>query len=158
MNGLGHLARRFFQGLVARPLPPTGQAEVAACLSRDEAQLFWRQSPLDQRHALAGARAVQAMAPGRADLARAALLHDVGKACARLGVPGRVVATTLSLLHLPAPGRLGAYLAHGPRGAELLRARGADPLAVDYACHHHGARPAAIAPRDWEVLARADRV
>ena len=157
MGHLLHLARRFLGGLRPRRLAPAEQAEAAALLRPGEARLFWGQPPGDQRHALAGARAVLARAPGRPDLARAALLHDVGKAAARLGVPGRVLATSLSLLRLPAPGRLADYLAHPARGADALQAAGADPLVVAYARHHHCRRPPDIPTGDWELLARADR-
>lgn len=152
-----HLARRFFGSVRARPLGPGEQAEAAALLAGGEAHLFWRQGAPDQRHALACARAVLAGAPGRRDLARAALLHDVGKGAARLGSTGRVLATALAACHLPVRGRLAAYVAHGPGGATELAAAGADPLTVAYARHHHGARPPEIDPGDWERLAAADR-
>ncbi len=124
MGHLVHLARRFFGAMGPRRLTPAEQAEAAALLRPGEVRLFWGQPPGDQRHAFASARAVLARAPGRPDLARAALLHDVGKAAARLGVPGRVLATSLSLLRLPAPGRLGDYLAHPARGADLSQGEG----------------------------------
>jgi len=158
MNRLLHLARRLVGVVRSRPLSPLEQARVAALLCPGERQLFWRQSPVDQRHAHDCALRVTALDAGRRDLARAALLHDVGKGLAPLPVPGRVVAGFLSLLHLPAPGRLGSYLAHGPHGAEALRAAGAETLVVAYARHHHGARPAEIPPRDWDLLARADQL
>jgi len=154
---LRHLARRFWATLGPGRLGPADQAEVAALLRREEAPLFWRQSAADQRHTLACARAVLGAAAGRRDLARAALLHDVGKAAADLGVAGRTLATLLSLLHVPVRGRPAAYLAHASRGADDLRAAGAEPLTVLYARHHHGTRPPEIAPHDWELLARADR-
>lgn len=157
MGHLLHLGRRLLGGLHPRRLGPGEQAEAAALVRPGEARLFWRQSPADQRHALNCARAVLASAPDRPDLARAALLHDVGKATARLGVPGRVLATSLSLLRLPAPGRWADYLAHAARGADELRTAGADPVVVAYARHHHGHRPPEVPARDWELLTRADR-
>lgn len=158
MGRLPHLARRLVEVIRSQPLSPLEQAWVAARLSPGEGRLFWRQSPVDQRHAHDCALRVSALDPGRRDLARAALLHDVGKGMAPLSVLGRVVAGVLSLLHLPAPGRLGSYLAHGPCGAEALRAAGAETLVVAYARHHHGARPVEVLPGDWELLARADRL
>ena len=157
MRQLLHLARRFFGVLRLRPLLPAEQTEAARLLRPEERALFWRQAAADQRHALECARAVLERAPGRLDLARAAVLHDVGKGTVRLGAGGRVLATGLSLLHLPTPGRLGAYLAHGPRGANELAAAGAEPLVVAYARHHHGARPPAVPAEDWDLLEAADR-
>jgi len=157
MGHLLHLGRRLLGALRPRRLGPGEQAEAAALLRLGEARLFWRQSPGDQRHALGCARAVLARAPHRPDLARAALLHDVGKAAAQLGVAGRVLATSLSLLRLPTPGRWGDYLAHAARGADELETAGADFLVVAYARHHHGNRPPEIPAHDWELLAQADR-
>ena len=154
---LRHLVRRFFAALRARRLGPAEQAEVARLLRPAETRLFWRQAPTDQRHGLQCARLIADRAPTRPDLARAALLHDVGKATVRLGAAARVLASGLSLLHLPAPGRLGDYLAHGPRGADELAAAGAEPLVVAYARHHHAARPSAVTTDDWGLLAAADR-
>lgn len=151
-----HLADRFFGALRARPLSPLEQSRVAALLRRGERALFWAQGTADQRHAYVSAARVVGRAPGREDLARAALLHDVGKGTVRLSVPGRVLATLLSLLRLPTPGRLGAYVAHGPRGAEALQGAGAEPLVVAYARHHHGRRPPSAPADDWLLLTQAD--
>ncbi len=156
MARLTHLACRFFESLRARSLSPSEQAEVAPLLRDADASLFWRQSPADQRHALDCARFVLEEAPGRSDLARAALLHDVGKNRARLGVLGRTMASGLRLLHLPAGGRLRTYLEHGPIGAEELESGGAENLVVSFARHHHRSRPAGIEVADWDLLCRAD--
>jgi len=155
-RALPHLARRFFGSLQAAPLSPADQAEAAALLRGAERPLFWGQAPADQRHGLECARAVLAGCPGRRDLARAALLHDVGKRHARLGPIGRALATTLGFLHLPARGGAAAYLAHAVLGAADLAATGAEPLVVGYARHHHTGRPADISPEDWTALYRAD--
>jgi hypothetical protein len=157
MGRLSHLTRRFFRGLRRRPLRPAEQAEASRLLRPEERKLFWEQATPDQRHALECARALLERAPGRYDLARAALLHDVGKGTVWLGIPGRVLATGLSLLHLPTPGPLGIYLTHGPRGAEELAGLGAEPLVVAYARHHHAARPPAVSAEDWDLLKAADR-
>jgi len=157
MGHLAHLARRFAGAVRRGPLGPAEQAEASRLLRGEERKLFWRQAAADQRHALDCARALLDRAPGRFDLARAALLHDVGKGAARLGTPGRVLATGLSLLHLPTPGRLGVYVAHGPGGADELAALGAEPLVVTYARHHHAARPPSVPPEDWDLLGAADR-
>jgi hypothetical protein len=129
---------------------------VAARLRRAEGSLFWGQSAPDQRHALDSARAVAAARPERADLERAALLHDVGKRHAGLGAVGRSLATGFRLLHLPTRGRWAAYLAHAQAGAADLAVAGAEPVVVAFARHHHGPRPGDIGPADWELLCRAD--
>ena len=156
-GGPGHLVRRFFGVLGAEPLQPGEQAWVASLLHPAEWALFWGQGAADQRHGFACARAVGAARPERDDLARAALLHDVGKRHAGLGAFRRSLATTLSLLRLPVRGRLAAYLAHAATGADDLVAAGAEPVVVDFARHHHGPRPEGLPAADWDVLCRADR-
>lgn len=151
-----HLVRRFLEVLRAESLTPDEQTEVAALLRPEERPLFWRQPVADQRHGLESARSVALRLPGRTDAARAALLHDVGKRHARLGVIGRSLASLLELLHLPAPGRLGSYLDHGRLGAEELRAAGAEELVVAFTRAHHGRRPSSIDPVVWEALVEAD--
>ena len=155
--GPGHLVRRFFGFLGAAPLRPAEQAWVASLLRPAEWALFWGQAAADQRHAFACARAARDVLPERDDLARAALLHDVGKRHAGLGALRRSLATTLSFLRLPARGRLAAYLAHAAAGAADLAAAGAEPVVVDFARHHHGPRPPGLPAADWDVLCRADR-
>jgi putative nucleotidyltransferase with HDIG domain len=157
MRHLRHLAARFFDVLRSRALTPDEQARVDGWLREDERSLFWGQQAADQRHAYEAARSCLAEQPDRPDLVRAALLHDVGKRHARLGVVGRVTASLLRLARMPAPGRLGAYLDHGRLGAEELAAGGAEPIVVRFARHHHEAEPpAGVAPEDWVVLRRAD--
>jgi putative nucleotidyltransferase with HDIG domain len=153
---LAHLVRRFFGVLGAAPLSPAEQAEAAALLRPAETGPFWGQPVADQRHALEAARIVAGLAPGRRDLARAALLHDVGKRHSRLGILGRSLASGLELVHLPSPGRLGRYLDHGPEGAAELEALGAEPIVVAFAGHHHGEPPPGVDPSDWAVLAASD--
>ncbi|NNC92823.1 MAG: hypothetical protein HKN80_10060 [Acidimicrobiia bacterium] len=149
-----HLMARMVGSLRARPLSPREEAEVAGLLDDRWAALFWEQPVMDQRHAIDAARFVLAARPGDRDLARAALLHDVGKRHAGLGVPGRVAATVLALLRLPAPGRLGVYLDHARRGADDLA--GAGELIEAYARHQDGERPEAVPPAAWRLLKEAD--
>jgi putative nucleotidyltransferase with HDIG domain len=155
---LRHLVRRFFEVLAARRPTPAEQLEAAALLRPAEAALFWDQPVADQRHGLESARTVAARLPDRPDLIRAALLHDVGKRHARLGVVGRSVASALELAHLPAPGRFHRYLAHGPLGAAELERAGAEEIVVAFAAAHHDRRPPQIDPVDWQILADADAV
>lgn len=77
----------------------------------------------------------------------AALFHDVGKAESALGIPGRVVATTLSLLvgrdavgawarRSDRLGRLGLYLDHPAVGERLILEAGGPPDAARWARVH----------------------
>jgi hypothetical protein len=118
--------------------------------------LFWAQPVADQAHGVSAARRVAAGSPGRGDLVRAALLHDVGKRHARLGVIGRSFASIMATLRLPVRGRYAAYLDHGEAGAADLEAAGADPLTVAFARTHHRPRPEGVDPGDWDLLVRAD--
>ena len=105
---------------------------------------------MSARHALR-------VAPGRTDLARGALLHDIGKRHARLGLAGRSLAGAVRALGLPSWGRVRRYLEHGEIGASELEAAGAEPLVVGYARHHHDPVPPPEVTRgDWEVLVAAD--
>lgn len=150
-----HLVQRFFSVVTARPLTPRDQAEVEGLLRPSERAIFWAQPTADQRHGLAGAHVVLRRMPGRRDLARAALLHDVGKRHVRLGVAGRVVAAVLGSVGV-APGRLAAYRDHGSIAADELEATGAEPVVVEFARHHHSRCPPTIDPADWELLQAAD--
>jgi hypothetical protein len=156
MRRLLHLARRFFEVLRAEPLSPSDQTEVASLLRPEEASYFWGQAVPDQRHALAAARRVAAVTPERRELLRAALLHDVGKRHVPLGIAGRTVASALDLLHLPAPGRMGNYLAHCETGAADLTGAGSESIVVAFARSHHGPRPAEINEADWRLLLTSD--
>lgn len=153
---LRHLVARFIEVLRGRGLGPREQAEAAALLTTNERPLFWAQAATDQRHGLECARRVLRARPGRIGLARAALLHDVGKRHAALGVLGRSLATGLAMFRVPVGARMRRYLDHGELGADDLAAAGAEALVVDFARHHHGARPAAISEDEWVLLQAAD--
>ena len=154
---LGHLARRFFGVLSGRGPTPVEQAEAAALLRPEEHELFWSQHRVDQRHGIEAARRVMAARPGARELARAALLHDVGKRHAGLGAFGRAWASGLALLRVPPRGRFRTYLDHGPIGARELEAAGAEAVVVAYAAHHTDTRPDWVPADDWAVLGHADR-
>lgn len=149
-----HLIRRAWGSIRPQPLTPREEAEVAGLLDDRLAALFWEQPVMDQRHGIDAARFVLARRPGARDIARAALLHDVGKRHAHLGFFGRVAATVLALLRIPAPGRLGVYLDHARLGA--LDLAGADELTVAYARGQDGARPDVIPVETWALLKEAD--
>ena len=147
---LAHLARRFFASLVARMPSADEEAWVRSLLLPGEFELWVRQARYDRRHTLGAARRVErALGPESEPIwLAAALLHDVGKVEARLGIPGRVAATiTMAVIGYArvvswatAPGvsgRFGRYAAHGEIGAELVRASGGrDEVAVWAAAHH----------------------
>ena len=152
----GHLTRRFFDVVLARPLSPAERAEVGVWLTPGESDLFFAQSDPDQRHGYSAAASVLAEAPVDRSLVRAAMLHDVGKRHARLGVLGRVLASLLILARAPLSARFAAYRDHGPVGAAEMEALGSEALVVDFARHHHGDRPTSIDPDAWRVLWQAD--
>jgi hypothetical protein len=156
MRRIPHLARRTFESLRSRPLTPTEQEQVSGWLRAGEESLFWRQQPLDQRHALNCAVLIADRLPGRTDLIRAALLHDIGKRHSHLGIGGRVAASSLALLRLPVPSRWRRYLDHGPLGAADLAGLEAEPIVVAFAAGHHGGVPSGVDPSDWSLLREAD--
>lgn len=156
--GWRHLAAGAVEYVLARRLTPAEQMEAAGWLnSPEEAELFWRQPPADQRHGLTAARLVARERPERRDLIRAALLHDVGKGRSGLGLWGRTRAALAERRRWKPSPRTEEYLRHGEAGAGELAAAGAEEMVVGYARAHHGPRPPEIPPGDWEVLLRADR-
>jgi hypothetical protein len=90
-----HLVKRFFGSLL--PLGPSADDAAWAESELTPAELdLWRQLPrTDRRHAAKVARRVEAALGDEATrpVLAAALMHDVGKLDAGLGVYGRVVAT-----------------------------------------------------------------
>jgi hypothetical protein len=152
----GHLARRFVWSLRVAPLSTDELQELTGLIDDDRLlETYLRQSVADQRHGLEAARYVRER-NDRPELVVAALVHDLGKRHARLGIAGRVFASVLARLRLPAPGRLGVYLDHPALGAKELRDLGFGSLVIDYAAHHHGSRPESIDPDDWSLLTAAD--
>lgn len=133
---------------------------VAARLSPAEQALFFGMNLPDQRHALNVAYTALELAAGRSDvdeplLAKAALLHDVGKARRDVSTWDKVLTV---LLHKLAPGRardwgrrgrggrlqnfrhaVYIYFAHGDIGAARLAEAGADRRIADMARRHHQA-------------------
>jgi hypothetical protein len=136
---VAHLVRRFVGSLW--PGGPSRRREgwVAIVLSPAEHRLWRRMSGPDRRHAVVVARRVDKAMGGDAGrpVLAAALLHDVGKVEAGLGVVGRVAATAAALTGRRPGGAMGAYLRHAEVGAQLLEEAGSDPLTVTWAREHH---------------------
>jgi HD-like signal output (HDOD) protein len=151
-----HLVRRFFAVLTARPLDPAERDEVDEWLSDADRDLFWSQAVADQRHALDTARRVGEVHPGRREVVRAALFHDVGKVRSRLGPVRRSLATLFAALRVPVPTRWQMYIDHGPIGAELLSSVGAEDLVVAFARVHPGPAPRGFDASVWQALLDAD--
>lgn len=152
-----HLFRRFLEVATARPLNESERRFIESLLdNRAENTLFFGQARADRRHSVRAAQKMSLLAPDRRDLARAALLHDVGKQHARLGVFGRSTASALTKLRLRPPGRLAAYLDHGRLGARDLTEVGCEAVVTGFARHHHDSRPDSISRADWALLELAD--
>jgi len=147
-----HLVRRFFGFVRAAPLSPSEQARIHVALPSHLRRLFFAQRHEDQRHALD----VWNRLGNDPALIQAALLHDLGKVDSGLGAIGRASATIWSATSLPIWGRWLTYVAHGPIGAQILEAHGADDLAVAFTRHHPGAVPVGFDPLEWQRLGSAD--
>jgi putative nucleotidyltransferase with HDIG domain len=152
---LGHLARRFFGSIRSRQPGPEDQVYVAGYLTESEREVFWSQPVPDLTHAIRCSRRAD-VDGDRPDLARAVLLHDVGKRHASLGTIGRSLATVMAWSHLPLPHKMTTYLDHAVLGADELQSMDCEDLVVAFARHHHGERPNWIDPLDWAALVGAD--
>lgn len=152
----GHLAARFFDVITSRRLDRGETQAVRRWVGEGPLlEAFFSQPVADQRHGFEAAVQVLAHVPDRLDLVRAALLHDIGKRHARLGPAGRVIASLAMRLDLPLTSRQALYRDHGPLAAAELS--GDLPVVVDFARHHHGARPGTIPEDEWVCLQAADR-
>jgi putative nucleotidyltransferase with HDIG domain len=89
---------------------------------------LWGSMPVhDRRHSIEVARRYVALAPDASrDEVAAALLHDVGKVVASLGVGARVVATIVGSRGR----RFSAYHDHESIGAEMCRKAGSSVTTV----------------------------
>ncbi|CAN5736027.1 hypothetical protein BH23ACT5_BH23ACT5_10920 [soil metagenome] len=155
LGGFGHLAARLVDVVTARALGRDERWRVRSWLAteHDEAA-FFIQSNADQRHGYAAALVVESVEPGRVDLVRAALLHDIGKRHSNLGAMGRVCASLAMRMRLPLTKRWASYRDHGQlAAAELVES---EPIVVEFARAHHGERPDSIPQGEWDLLVRAD--
>lgn len=152
-----HLARRFFDVAGAQPLNTSERGAVTAWLTPDLRAIFFDQPDVDQRHGYHAALSVISDGVSEPDVIVAALVHDVGKRHARLGLWGRTIASLLILVGIDPPERMRIYRDHGVVGARELGNALAPALAIDFALHHHAERPATIDRRVWDVLIAADQ-
>ncbi len=169
---IGHYVRRFFTSLNTRPPSAHDEAWVETIVTPGELALFRRLSDTDRRHLVHSARVVETALGADADpvWVRAALLHDVGKYDAHLGVFGRVFATVIAAAagadriagwtdRAGWRARVGRYQSHGELGAEQIRAvGGSEAAAVWSELHHHPERfvQSSIPRQILTVLDRAD--
>ena len=159
-----HLGRRFVRALSSRPPRDRDVAWVSGILEPAELEL-WRSLPNhDRRYTIRVAKDVETRLAGTEYAGQprwlaAALLHDVGKLDAGLGVVGRSVATVMGAVAGPARvdrwaetsgfrRRAAWYLHHDDRGADRIRAAGGREEAARWAsAHHHRSRwPASGVP------------
>jgi hypothetical protein len=151
LGSVRHLVARFFRSLRSSVPTPADESWAAGFLTPAEWELFAAMPPVDRQHALHGARMVERSVPEpfRHDVIEAALVHDVGKRHAQLGVIGRSVATTIGWVVRSDtrrawladargwPGRVGRYLRHDVVGAAEVAAAGGTRLAVGWTADHH---------------------
>jgi len=97
---------QFFHALTARAAPAE-VAQAITLLPADARVLFGRQSRADQCHALAVWRSLRQAGYSNPQLLSAALLHDVGKAAARLTLWQRAAIVALDRFAPRALQRLG---------------------------------------------------
>ncbi len=142
--------------MTAQGLTPKEQQLVHQHLDEAGAMLFWRQGLADQRHAFAVASRVAITLPGDDDTYTAALLHDVGKRLAGLGVVRRSIATVFDGIGIPLTAAMRRYRTHGSAGAAELSAAGFDGIVVSFAASHPGPAPEGIDKDRWAALLEAD--
>jgi hypothetical protein len=128
-----HLVKRFFGSLSTSPLDDVEQAWVKDILTVREQELWSTQAIVDQRHSYdIGRRFVIVRPQASRDEIAGALLHDVGKIDAGLGIVARVIATALPL---PTT-RFSAYRHHQQRGADMLRVIGCSEQTIALVAGH----------------------
>jgi hypothetical protein len=158
MSGsLSHLTKRFFDVLMSRRLNAGEVDAVERWLSPGLTVIFFEQPPEDQRHGYYAALVVQSDGSSSAEVIEAALMHDVGKRHAGLGILGRTVASILIRFGFPLSKKMMIYTDHGPSAARELAGAGATRLSVAFAAHHHDSRPPEIDPSTWALLQLADQ-
>lgn len=165
MGKASHLSKRFFTSLW--PGGPKGTDDEWARSFLTDAQVaLWRQmSGTDQRHAVGVARRVERGLGHEATepVMAAALLHDVGKVDAGLGVYGRVIATVSGAVAgrdaaqdwVKAGGftrRVGLYLQHPRYSGDMLGMADSDAFTESWGREHH------LPEEEWTVDVELGRV
>ena len=156
-GSLSHLAARFVDVLLARPLRRSEVEAVVHWLEPALAAIFFDQPAEDQRHGYHAALVVVGNGSYSPEMVEAALLHDVGKRHAHLGIVSRSLASMMIRLGLPLPPRMTVYRDHGLAAARELANAGASRLSVEFAATHHGAKPPGIDTSTWTLLLEADQ-
>ncbi len=165
---LRHRIRQFLQHLTARKAS-VDRETAQSILSEPLLVLFDTMSWGDQAHALAVLRALPDDRVGSPDLAQAALLHDVGKAHAKLTVWHRAICVTLGGVAPSMLQRLAVadsaswrypfyvHLHHAEIGAQRCERAGCSQATVALV-RHHGRRgfETPIAPELVEQLGALD--
>nr|MBC7244990.1 hypothetical protein [Chloroflexota bacterium] len=145
---LGYRIQQFWAalGLFQAPVAAT---EPSTYLNETQMALFRSMSASEQRHALSVLYTLQRAGYTGAELAQAALLHDVGKVGGRIKLWHRVAAVLLQAIYPALLHRLAvddpsswcypffAQLHHAQRGAEMAAQAGTHPLAVALIHWHH---------------------
>lgn len=143
-------------------------AIVRQQLSQEELQLFLRMDSADQRHCIRVLRAIQAEGNCDANLTKAALLHDVGKARCHIGIVHRTIAVLIGgvFRRLPplafAPS-MGSWwypfyvIANHPRIGAAMLVRCGSPERVWRLAELHHLEPHQVGrlPKDNEWVQRA---
>ncbi|HEX6310367.1 MAG TPA: HD domain-containing protein [Acidimicrobiia bacterium] len=142
---LPHLARRFVRALWPGAPPPADVAWVESVLTPAELALWRRLPNHDRRYSIRVGRRVDSLLGGSRcapddHWVAIALLHDVGKLDAGLGVARRALATVAGAVFpgvRRSDGRFGRYLRHDEIGATMIRAAGGREDAARWAAAHH---------------------
>lgn len=157
------------QQFVAALLPTARSHSVLPWqwLAAAELELFHAQSRAVREHALTVADRLWASGHREPVLLRAALLHDVGKNTAGIGLWHRVALVLLQALSPELPLRIAVddpqswrypfyvQLHHASRGAELLAAAGSDPHLVALVRAHHDVPPHCCPCEQWAAMLEA---
>jgi len=159
MSRAAHLTRRFFGALRPGGPSPADDRWAAQVLTGPEYALWAKMPDHDRRHSIAVARRVDATLAGTDQAGddqwlAAALLHDVGKLDAGLGVFARVGATIAGTVAgrddarrwsagRGVRRRVGLYLRHDELGATRIRTVGGRETAARWAGAHHQPDPTA---------------
>jgi hypothetical protein len=138
---------QFFRALTAR-VSDEEVARATSALTPEARALFRRQAIQDQRHALAVYRMLRQAGHEDVHLLAAALLHDAGKAAARISaihrsiivLLGRFAPALLARLSQGAPGKWNRpfviHARHPETGARWAEEAGCAPSTVDLIRRH----------------------